>query len=118
MKARRSLTVARSELWQLRGHKLLLNSDLLLSMAHRQLQAVLAQLFAQRDKKLDPEIAVSIEKTLETIKHAVAHAAELLKVLTTEKRNFLSWYESEYLDKDLGEAKRFTEYLKKLSKEK
>jgi hypothetical protein len=112
-KAREQLTGARSELWQLRGHKLLLNLDFSLRLAYFEIQSVLTKLWRLREKEIELDLASDIEKNLEKTRHAIEQVAHMLKELKAEKPEYLSWYESEYLDKNLVEAKRFQEYLAK-----
>lgn len=112
-KAREQLTVARSELWQLQGHKLILNLDFSLRLAYLEIQTALAKLWRQIDKEIESDLTRDIEKDLENASHATKQVAQVLKELKAEKTEHLSWYESEYLDKNLIEAKRFQEYLAK-----
>jgi len=111
--SRDKLIAIRSELWQLKGHKLLLNLDFSLSLVQRQIQSVLSRLWEQKEKEIEPDTLDSIYKDLGTIKNAANHVGSELKELKADKEN-LSWYEAEYLEKNLAEAKRFREYLAKL----
>jgi hypothetical protein len=111
MKSREKTAIARSELWQLPGHKLLLNLDFSLSMAELQIREVLASLWKQREKEIESEQADSIEKDLEKIILSLKKVGYALKNPEGETTAYLSWYEKEFLEKNLEEAQRFIEYL-------
>jgi hypothetical protein len=110
-KSREKMAIARSELWQLPGHKLLLNLDFSLSMAELQIREVLASLWKQREKEIESEQADSIEKDLEKIILSLKKVGYTLKNPEEEKTAYLSGYEKKYLEKNLEEAQRFIEYL-------
>lgn len=111
--AREKLTVARSELWQLKGHKLLLNLDFSLMMANLQIQTVLGRLWSKIDEEIETDLVKNLEIDLEKIRKATNGVAKNLKDLQSDRKEHLSWYEMEHLDKVINEAKRYQEYLRK-----
>jgi hypothetical protein len=112
-KTREKLSVARSELWQLPGHRLLLKIDFLLSQANLIGQRVLSTLWGLVDKEMDKETAAIVMKDLEKVSSALKQTVPFLKDLTGETSECKLWYESEYLEKSIAEAHRFEEYLNK-----
>jgi hypothetical protein len=119
--AREQLSASRSELWQLPGHKLLLNLDFLLSEAGVIAQNVTSKLWRLLDKEIEKDKASEITKDLEAVYYAVKGVAPVLRELGAKMHENESWYETEHLQKVLIDANRFKEYLvgfeKRLSQE-
>jgi hypothetical protein len=111
-KAREQLLMARSELWQLPGHRLLLKLDFSLSQASTLAQRVLSELWGLIDQEIEAEKAAIIIKELETIASSMKKVSPILKELQ-ENSEYQSWYETEYLQKVVAEVYRFKEYLDK-----
>jgi hypothetical protein len=109
-KAREDIATTRSELWQLRGHKFLFALDLSLSIARSEIQSAFSKLWTTEEKEIEAELADDIEAKLKKISYTLSQISQALKKLS-EKAESLAWYESEHLDKNIEEAKRFKEYL-------
>lgn len=109
-KAREELATTRSELWQLRGHKLLSNLDLALNLVRSEIQSAYNKLWTPEEKEIEAELASSIQGKLKKTSYALSQISQVLKQ-PSEKPESLAWYENEYLDKNIEEAKRFKEYL-------
>jgi hypothetical protein len=114
-KAREDMATIRSDLWQLPGHKFLSKLDLVLSLIRSEIQSAFSRLWTTGEKEIEAELARSIEEKLQKIGYILSQTSQTLKQLG-EKPEALTWYESEYLEKTVQEAKRFEIYLSEYAK--